>query len=38
MFPAVVLDEAHAIKNPTSRTSLACQALKGKHRWAVTVC
>ncbi|KAF2482961.1 SNF2 family N-terminal domain-containing protein [Neohortaea acidophila] len=32
----VVLDEAHAIKNHKSRTSLACRALDARHYWAVT--
>jgi SNF2 family DNA or RNA helicase len=32
----IVLDEAHAIKNYRSRTSLACVQLDGKFRWAMT--
>lgn len=32
----VVLDEAHAIKNHRSRTSLACVLLKSTFRWAMT--
>ncbi|KAH7063453.1 SNF2 family N-terminal domain-containing protein [Macrophomina phaseolina] len=32
----VVLDEAQQIKNYRSRTSLACRALKGKYRWALS--
>ncbi|CAG8974622.1 hypothetical protein HYALB_00009799 [Hymenoscyphus albidus] len=32
----VVLDEAHAIKNNSSRTSLACQHLKSVYRWCLT--
>jgi hypothetical protein len=32
----VVLDEAHAIKNNSARTSLACQNLKGVYRWCLT--
>jgi SNF2 family DNA or RNA helicase len=32
----VVLDEAHAIKNNTSRTSIACQNLNAKFRWALS--
>ena len=35
-FYRVVLDEAHAIKNYKSRTSLACQALNSRFRWALT--
>ena len=35
-FHRVVLDEAHAIKNHKSQTSIACRALIAKHRWAVT--
>jgi hypothetical protein len=32
----VVLDEAHAIKNNSARTSLACQNLKSVFRWCLT--
>jgi hypothetical protein len=32
----IVLDEAHAIKNNSARTSLACQNLKGVYRWCLT--
>lgn len=32
----IVLDEAHAMKNYQSRTSIACQRLKGKYRWCLT--
>ncbi|TVY51440.1 Helicase-like transcription factor CHR28 [Lachnellula cervina] len=32
----VVLDEAHAIKNNATRTSLACQNLKSIYRWCLT--
>lgn len=32
----VVLDEAHAIKNLNSRTSLACRQLRAQHHWAIT--
>ncbi|KAL2066010.1 hypothetical protein VTL71DRAFT_2081 [Oculimacula yallundae] len=32
----VVLDEAHNIKNNSSRTSLACQNLKSVYRWCLT--
>jgi len=32
----VVLDEAQAIKNHKSLTSMACRALSGKHNWAVS--
>jgi len=35
-FHRVVLDEAHAIKNHKSMTSIACRALKGTHRWAIS--
>jgi SNF2 family DNA or RNA helicase len=32
----VVLDEAHAIKNNSARTSLACQNLNSVYRWCLT--
>jgi hypothetical protein len=32
----IVLDEAHVIKNHHSHTSLSCNALQGKYRWALT--
>jgi hypothetical protein len=32
----VVLDEAHAIKNNSARTSLACQNLRSIYRWCLT--
>ena len=32
----VVLDEAHYIKNPNTRTSESCRGLKSKYRWAMT--
>ncbi|KAL8848420.1 MAG: hypothetical protein Q9221_006555 [Calogaya cf. arnoldii] len=32
----VVLDEAQAIKNRDSQTSVACRGLMAKHRWAVS--
>ncbi|CAO3651476.1 unnamed protein product [Mucor hiemalis] len=35
-FWRVVLDEAHQIKNKSSKTSLACKDVKAKRRWAVT--
>ncbi|KAI9768311.1 MAG: hypothetical protein M1840_004919 [Geoglossum simile] len=35
-FYRVILDEAHMIKNHTSRTSIACRALMGKLRWAIS--
>ncbi|KAF1939035.1 hypothetical protein EJ02DRAFT_353105 [Clathrospora elynae] len=36
MFLRIVLDEAQAIKNHTSRTSIACRALMGHHKWALS--
>lgn len=36
LFHRVVLDEAQAIKNHQSRTSIACRALMAKHRWALS--
>lgn len=35
-FFRVILDEAHAIKNFMSHTSIACRALMGKCRWAIS--
>ncbi|KAF2750189.1 hypothetical protein M011DRAFT_397133 [Sporormia fimetaria CBS 119925] len=35
-FYRIVLDEAQAIKNHTSRTSIACRALMARHRWALS--
>lgn len=35
-FFRVVLDEAQAIKNHQSYTSIACRALMAKHRWAIS--
>lgn len=35
-FLRVVLDEAQAIKNRSSRTSTACRALISRFRWAIT--
>ncbi|KAK1825689.1 SNF2 family N-terminal domain-containing protein [Podospora conica] len=35
-FYRVVADEAHKMKNWSSRTSMACYHIKAKHRWAVT--
>lgn len=32
----VVLDEAHTIKNRTSRGAKACYDLKSQRRWALT--
>jgi SNF2 family DNA or RNA helicase len=32
----LVLDEAHAIKNHTSKTSIACWKLRGKFRWTLS--
>ncbi|KAL3426647.1 DNA repair protein rad5 [Phlyctema vagabunda] len=32
----IVLDEAHFIKNASSKTSLACNALLGDYRWALS--
>lgn len=36
MFLRVVLDEAQAIKNHNSRTSIACRALMAQHKWALS--
>ncbi|KAH7115996.1 DNA repair protein-like protein rad5 [Dendryphion nanum] len=35
-FYRIVLDEAQAIKNHASRTSIACRALMADHRWAIS--
>jgi SNF2 family DNA or RNA helicase len=35
-FLRIVLDEAQAIKSHSSRTSLACRALMGEHKWALS--
>ncbi|KKA30294.1 hypothetical protein TD95_003865 [Thielaviopsis punctulata] len=35
-FFRVILDEAHTIKNRTSKTAKACYALSATHRWALT--
>lgn len=35
-FYRVILDEAQAIKNHQSFSSIACRALMAKHRWALT--
>lgn len=35
-FYRVILDEAAAIKNHLSKTSVACRGLMASHRWAVT--
>ncbi|KAK2594757.1 hypothetical protein QQS21_007504 [Conoideocrella luteorostrata] len=32
----IILDEAHAIKNTNSLNKIACCALTGKHRWALS--
>ncbi|KAL8951909.1 MAG: hypothetical protein Q9222_002154 [Ikaeria aurantiellina] len=32
----IILDEAQAIKNRASQTSIACRGLLARHRWAVT--
>ncbi|KAL9031140.1 MAG: hypothetical protein Q9196_000816 [Gyalolechia fulgens] len=32
----VILDEAHQIRNPTSKVSLACTGLQARSRWALT--
>jgi SNF2 family DNA or RNA helicase len=36
MFLRIVLDEAQAIKNHMSRTSIACRALMARHKWALS--
>ncbi|KAF2658724.1 hypothetical protein K491DRAFT_689796 [Lophiostoma macrostomum CBS 122681] len=35
-FYRIVLDEAQAIKNHSSRTSIACRALMAQHKWALS--
>lgn len=35
-FYRIVLDEAQAIKNHMSQTSMACRGLMSKHRWAIS--
>ncbi|KAL8720932.1 MAG: hypothetical protein Q9225_002288 [Loekoesia sp. 1 TL-2023] len=35
-FHRVILDEAQAIKNHKAHTSLACQALMARYRWAIS--
>jgi SNF2 family DNA or RNA helicase len=35
-FLRVCLDEAQAIKNRMSHTSMACRALRARHRWCIT--
>jgi SNF2 family DNA or RNA helicase len=35
-FLRIVLDEAQAIKNHLSLTSIACRALRGDHKWALS--
>ena len=35
-FKRIVLDEAQAIKNHKSRTSIACRALIATHKWALS--
>ncbi|KAI9666784.1 MAG: hypothetical protein M1831_001560 [Alyxoria varia] len=35
-FHRIILDEIQQIKNGDSKTSLACVALKGKHRWGLS--
>ena len=32
----IVLDEAHTIKNRTTKQAVACCALEGKYRWCLT--
>ena len=32
----VILDEGHEIRNPKSKTCIACKALRGKIRWVVS--
>lgn len=35
-FFRIILDEAQAIKNHKSQTSIACRGLMAKHRWAIS--
>lgn len=35
-FHRVVLDEAQSIKNHKAHTSLACQAIRARYRWAIS--
>lgn len=35
-FYRIILDESQVIKNHRSRTSIACRALTGKHRWTLS--
>jgi len=35
-FHRIVLDEAHAIKNPYSKITSACYGLKAVHKWVLT--
>lgn len=35
-FYRIVLDEAQAIKNHMSATSIACRSILGRHRWCIT--
>ncbi|KLJ06518.1 hypothetical protein EMPG_10086 [Blastomyces silverae] len=35
-FKRIILDEAHEIKNPYSKTSIAVRMLSGRFRWAVS--
>ncbi|KIX92928.1 uncharacterized protein Z520_11404 [Fonsecaea multimorphosa CBS 102226] len=35
-FHRIVLDEAHHIKNHTSKTSIAVRGLQGNYRWCIT--
>ena len=35
-FLRVCLDEAQAIKNRTSHSSMSCRALQARHRWCIT--
>ena len=35
-FDAIILDEAHNIKNPNSQQSIALRSLSGEYRWGLT--
>lgn len=35
-FWRTILDEAHTVKNPSAKASLACFALKSRYRWCLT--